>query len=280
MTDATSPSDKQVIKHALLCASCSYNLQSLPADALCPECAKPISETLRGDLLALADPIWVKKLYRGTLLVTIAVLLPLILYVGLIVTLIIFVMTYHHTTADKAEQIIIILFWILTVLAAMTASWGAVLATSPEPFRQDSQHDRFRKHTRWSGVLWASMLFLILLHATSSFHAVALPKNLLDAAWFCSFSIAPAYHYWAVTHYIQALALRIPDLDLAETARKRRTRMILWTTVGFFLLGVGPLVAFIIYLTTIQRLCNGLERVVEDIKLRQLAAASTADSNS
>lgn len=280
MSDASSPSDEPVIKHALLCASCSYNLQSLPADALCPECARPISETLRGDLLALADPIWVKNLYRGTRLMTTAILVPLIAIIGALVALLIIEQTMQPMAARKADQVVITISLFTIILALLAALWGGLLATTPEPFRLDSQPDRYRSHTRWSGSLWGSVIFLVFLHSSGTSLFFLFPGRWSDITTISLLAASSSYHYWAATHYIQSLARRMPDPDLAETARKRRSRMILWTTVGFFLLGLGPLVAFIIFLVTIERLCNGLERVVEDMKLRQLAAASTADLNS
>ncbi len=47
------------------CVSCGYNLRGLDPDRVCPECATPISRSIRGDYLRFSDPKWVGTLARG-----------------------------------------------------------------------------------------------------------------------------------------------------------------------------------------------------------------------
>ncbi|MCK4341681.1 MAG: hypothetical protein KAY37_08170 [Phycisphaerae bacterium] len=55
------------------CVNCGYNLRTLKADALCPECAHPVAEALHGYYLRFASPRWVKSLARGMLLILIGI---------------------------------------------------------------------------------------------------------------------------------------------------------------------------------------------------------------
>ncbi|MFH1746463.1 MAG: hypothetical protein ABIG44_05395 [Planctomycetota bacterium] len=55
------------------CLSCGYNVRTLPANGICPECAQPVGPSLRGELLHFADARWVNRLARGALLILIAI---------------------------------------------------------------------------------------------------------------------------------------------------------------------------------------------------------------
>jgi MFS family permease len=62
----------------LACVRCGYNLRTLAADGLCPECALPVARSIRGDLLKYADPTWVGKLTDGAEFLFMAALAPLV----------------------------------------------------------------------------------------------------------------------------------------------------------------------------------------------------------
>jgi hypothetical protein len=47
------------------CIHCGYNLRSLLAEQVCPECNLPVRESLRGDLLQFSDPAWLARLISG-----------------------------------------------------------------------------------------------------------------------------------------------------------------------------------------------------------------------
>lgn len=53
------------IDHDLLCVGCGYNLRMQPRDGRCPECAKPVAESLSGFVLHGADPAWCRSTARG-----------------------------------------------------------------------------------------------------------------------------------------------------------------------------------------------------------------------
>ncbi len=88
MTDPTSitgdepPDQPTMIDRDVLCASCGYNLRGLSSDHNCPECANPIRNSLRGDLLEFCDPRWVARLATGANLIDIALwaCIPLVVF--------------------------------------------------------------------------------------------------------------------------------------------------------------------------------------------------------
>jgi hypothetical protein len=81
-TEATLDAEGRVAVDAP-CVSCGYNLRTLKADALCPECAQPVSYSIQGYFLRFASPGWIRGLGNGLVLVIVAlggavVVLPLI----------------------------------------------------------------------------------------------------------------------------------------------------------------------------------------------------------
>lgn len=76
------------------CVGCGYNLRTLSADGVCPECALPVAQSLRGHFLRFGPPTWVRGLARGMLFLLAAVggtlllgpLLSLVLSVPLILS--------------------------------------------------------------------------------------------------------------------------------------------------------------------------------------------------
>ncbi len=57
------------------CLGCGYNLRTMLPDRVCPECARPVADSVRPEFLRFASPRWVRALARGLLiiLVTLAV---------------------------------------------------------------------------------------------------------------------------------------------------------------------------------------------------------------
>ncbi len=55
----------QTITRDVLCVRCGYNLRGLDLAGRCPECNNPIAQSVEGDLLPRADPVWLERLQLG-----------------------------------------------------------------------------------------------------------------------------------------------------------------------------------------------------------------------
>lgn len=85
-----SPAPAGVIDADIPCVGCGHNLRTLRWGALCPECARPVRDSLRPDDLRFADLNWLRRVRAGVtwLLVTGAVwlafggVLPFVIVLG------------------------------------------------------------------------------------------------------------------------------------------------------------------------------------------------------
>ncbi len=66
------------------CTRCGYSLSGLPKDGNCPECAHPVAESLKGDFLRFADPVFARRIDRGATLLSITLGLGVLLLFSLV----------------------------------------------------------------------------------------------------------------------------------------------------------------------------------------------------
>jgi hypothetical protein len=57
------------------CVTCGYNLRTLKAEAVCPECGTRVEHSLHGYLLKYASPAWLTPIARGSWLLVVTVAL-------------------------------------------------------------------------------------------------------------------------------------------------------------------------------------------------------------
>jgi hypothetical protein len=57
--------DSLSVQADLACVNCGYNLRTLSAGGLCPECAAPVIDSLRRSNLNVADAGWLRRVGRG-----------------------------------------------------------------------------------------------------------------------------------------------------------------------------------------------------------------------
>lgn len=116
----------------LICRRCGYNLRGLKPEGICPECAAPISDSLRDDRLADADSAWLSLVARGLGLVfwiAIAKSLSVFFYAGLSET-------YLSVSDPQAGGYTLILWFdLLLVIFGLIGLWRA---TAREPRRHET----------------------------------------------------------------------------------------------------------------------------------------------
>ena len=197
------------------CLGCQYNLRSLLPNANCPECGKPVIDSLETDQLCLADPRWLKQLIDGLDLVLISVISLVVVPIvfGLILTISKMLFSGINSggwVGDVVALIMILQFLVLFIL-------GHWRFTAPQPNAQlHNTSDKHRRIVRLTFVL-CTVVFLIW--------RPGLQKGPVQMALSGVLLVVLGV---AILTYARKLALRMPDARLA-----RAVSCMLWTWVVY-----------------------------------------------
>jgi len=108
------------IDEDLHCGQCGYNLRRSPIDGQCGECGQPIRKTARPDLLQLASPSALKRLWRGVFIS----ILTIAIYIVIMLASWVFI-----TTMSMVGQWQWTVFTLVGMLAPLSFYVGMWLAT-------------------------------------------------------------------------------------------------------------------------------------------------------
>jgi len=207
----------ETIQQDLPCSRCGYNLRGLTLDMACPECSAPVGSSIHGDLLGFADPDWLDKLRRGTLLKLWSMLLALISAVILVAA----------ARLGASQQIELV----VGLPAAILGVWAVFLITSQEP-RISLQNDTvtLRKVVRVCAVIGASQgLLSAAFEPVGSAGRTAVSVALVPLMFFYVIAVFGEFVYY------RRFARRIPDKALV-----RSTTIVMWGLgTTFAILAIG-----------------------------------------
>jgi hypothetical protein len=274
MSESSTPTQAEILPSGVLCAGCAYDLAGLRRDGLCPECGKPIIETLRGNWLSFADRSWLRKVRRGIYAIVYsfwAVLCSIILWFLALIALMGAQMLPANLANpvesffDASLSVLSVLLFGVVVVAPFVALWGWFAATAREPGVLDPVVDKDRVKVRWSVLIWLGFTLL-------SFTGISITSMLgvVPGGWgwlvpWALYAAVSSFHYWTAMQYIRSLAVRIPDAKLSNTAMDYRLSLVLVNTLGMVLCCIGPLVAFIMYISVLDTLCRRFRQVMKQI---------------
>jgi len=199
----------------LPCARCGYNLRTLTADALCPECATPVVRSLQGQLLQFADPRWLSTLRIGTAL----------LLGHVVVRITASVLT---ATTMFGSQWLGYLIWLAGDVLGVVAVF---LLTTTEPASQADQGSAtLRRVLRVACVIGLFSRYAWVLPGLSNAAPVA-AGGVISAA-------ANLFLAVGLLRYLRRLAQRIPDAALVSNTFVVMIGLGLIMVWGVFLHGV------------------------------------------
>lgn len=118
------------IKFDRLCPACGYNLRGLPSKKhRCPECGASIQEGIADDVLAYADPAWVRKLAWGALFTLISFAVPVTL---LMVSMVQIIRPAWSIDPNAMAIVGVVVYFAFFVLPSFAGAW---LLSTPEPHK-------------------------------------------------------------------------------------------------------------------------------------------------
>jgi hypothetical protein len=129
------------------CTRCGYSLSGLPKDGNCPECAHPVAESLKGDFLRFADPVFARRIDRG------AALLSMTLGLGVL-------LLYSLMGAGGGAGICLLPAAFLVFAVPILGTIGWCLFTTADPSRVQGGPERALVNTSRAALAGAGLLVI------------------------------------------------------------------------------------------------------------------------
>lgn len=250
-----------------VCMQCGYALRGLDTTRNCPECGAPIRRSLMGNLLEFSSVDYVRNLHRGVVMILVTTLVQIA--VGIVGSIIMLVMVFTSAAAAAASGTappfnpVTLQIWISAITLPFTALLllGWWLFSAPDPaILGAEQGQKPRLIIRITIAVMAALSVLDLVVKTLPTSSIG--GDLTSAGVVVLIGIAGFVQFFASVLYVRWLAPRIPDLKLYE-----QTRLYLWLlpliyVVGMICLGLGPLVAGIMYLLMLNTVRLRLQTIM------------------
>ncbi len=254
-----------VVQSNCPCARCAYNLRGLSPAGVCPECGAPVAISLEGRLLRFADRRYVRTVDLGLTILLCAIWLYVLLLVVSIVLGLFIRARQSQELAEEASRAIMLLPTIAFVL-------GYWKFTTPDIGTFDSERAvntrniiRVAACVQLAAKLGA-LAVALAVHAAaaaattanfvSPLEPIQIGLTLVDfAAWITLF--------YAVLIHVRAVADRVPDMEIRARAKGFMWFLPLVFVVGFFIFGVGPIIALSLYATLLQSLQQHFKQTLD-----------------
>jgi hypothetical protein len=186
------------------CFYCGYNLHGVRAGANCPECGRVVVDAPR---LVDADPQWLARLGKAANALLLLFTMPIMLVQS--------ATTYLTPAGGRPATPVVLQAWMpLVSLLFAAAHLRGALILSGDVWVEGADESSHRRR---------SMLVLlsVMTVAATGLMSVGLligDRLIVAAGAFLTISAAPCL--WLDLHFIRAIALRIPDVELARDARR------------------------------------------------------------
>jgi hypothetical protein len=250
------------------CVGCGYNLHGLDAAGVCPECGMDIHRSLRGDMLVYSAPDYLESLSRGARLIYILLIIRVCMIVLGIGIGILMSITLASATTPTLPVGILILNGILAfceigIAGVMIVGWWWLSAPDPAIANQQ-KGDGLRQLVRYAILI--SGISAIISNALNVGGPAggAPPMVVLNGLVSFVAIIMWVVAFFASMLYIRWIARRIPEDTIVKDAGRLMWLGPLLFTVGLLCVGLGPLIAFILYIRLIRMLRNELATVREE----------------
>ncbi len=244
-TPSLSP---QVVTDTRACIKCGYSLQGLATSGVCPECGTPVADSLRGTLLQFSAPEFIATIRQGHVWVLNGILASIIVGVATVVIAL--------ATSGSAAMMTLMQFVNLGI--AVFIFLGYLKLTEPDPqFQGTEKPDSARNIVRIAVIaqIVISVLQIVLNFAVPA--SAAGPSGLaaaltlvLTLAGFAGLAV----QFFAMMLYTRWLAARIPDEHIVKRTKTYMWLLPLLATVGMIVVGLGGLIALVLYWNMLHRM--------------------------
>jgi hypothetical protein len=205
------------------CVTCGYNLRTLPADGVCPECATPVMYSLRDWLLQFASAPWLQRLSRGLLLLIIFVVATIA--IGLISAAIGMAVAFSALASGGTPATLPNIPVWLTILPTLVGMallfWGLWLFSTAEPRPGPPSADpAARKGLRVAIWIVPVQLVVSLVWVFTPWSVMWSPLGAaVTAVWGVASTAIMVLLAVLVMGHLRVLMRRVPRVGLARFAR-------------------------------------------------------------
>ncbi len=243
---------------APMCIICGYDSQGLPRSGKCPECGTPVEQSYLPDLLANRSPAYLRQLRSGLSWVLNGILAYFILLIGgIFVGIIAAAMAGGVAGGAVTANTVQLSLQFLGIACAMAIFFGWWRLTTPDPGKMDSQFDlKSRQVIRVTVIVQAAASLITFAVSAVAFGApnLSMPLMMVSGAVGLASGVAWITQFFAAMLYVRWLARRVPDRKLHDKAKRFMWLGPLLYTVGIVLLGLGPLIALVMYWNMLDKL--------------------------
>lgn len=259
---ATNGNNDQFVG-AIPCKQCGYALEGLPPEGVCPECGLPIERSLTDDQLRHSSPTYLALLHQGVFLILAGIIAQFVMLIGGIFAGFMISMTGNDLAILQAA------ITVGSLVASGVIAWGWFLFSAPDPAfvgRQDGSQARVV--VRISVVANAVITLLTTVAQLALPATTAAPATTVVLAIVFVLSLAGLVA-WAVSFFAAMLYLRWLCPRIPNWRAYRRAKTMMWLgpvlfTVGSLCIGLGPLVAVVLYWNMLDWVRRDLKRIREE----------------
>lgn len=264
---ATNGNNDQFVG-AIPCKQCGYALEGLPPEGVCPECGLPIERSLTDDQLRHSSPAYLALLHRGVFLILTGIIAQLSLIVGALF------IGFALSVGGGAVGTLQAVMTLFSLIATGVIAWGWFLFSAPDPaFAGRLDGSRARVVVRVAvvanaGVTLVTTVVQFALPVTGVAPGAAAPA--ITTATVVLFLLSfVGFVAWAVSFFAAMLYLRWLCPRIPNWRAYRRAKVMMWLgpllfTVGSLCIGLGPLVAVILYWNMLEWVRRDLKRIREE----------------
>lgn len=252
-----------VAPDSAVCLQCGYAVRGLDTTHNCPECGAPISRSLMGNLLEFSSSAYVRSLYRGVVMILVAMILQVVLVLLGIVAMIAAIAIASSASANSPKFINQFQMWMEIIMLPITALLlvGWWLFSMPDPaILGAEQGQKPRLIIRITVAITAAMAVLELMARTMTVPGAN--GDLLSGSAAVLNGLAGTVQFFASVLYVRWLAPRIPDKDLHDQAKKYLWMLPLIYVLGAICFWAGPLVAGVMYLLMLNTVRMRLQAII------------------
>lgn len=250
MAGMTNPAES-----APRCFRCEYDISGIDHASVCPECGLPVGVSVGESLLSECDPTYLRSLHSGVFLIQTAII---ILMLNAMANIGANIFTGIQGAAQSPA--VLWLFSIIGLAATVMLLMGWWRFSAPNPQHDGGRYDGGEARRYVRVLLFVALVIAVLQLITLFLPPVGLVGLFVVALGLIGLATGVA-RFFCEMYYVRWVAPLIPSRRVY-----RRAKLLMWLgpvlmTVGLLLIGLGPLIALVMYWNMFDWIRKDLKRI-------------------